>query len=86
MNNLLDTGCEREGLEHELGPLLRWQCQSPCALVGQTSNFFPATMLTKCFRLTENRLLLFFNEFIAEKTIQMAHLYWHGAALIALGS
>lgn len=54
MNNLLDTGCEREEFEHEFGPLLKWQCQSPRTPVGQTSDFFPALLLTNCFRLTEN--------------------------------
>lgn len=60
MNKFLDTGSKREGLGLELGPLLRWQCQSPSALLGQNSNFFPAILLTNCFKLPEDRLFFFF--------------------------
>lgn len=72
MNNLLDTGCEQGRFEQEFGPLLRWQCQSPRTPVGQSSNFFPAILLTNCFRLTENKL----KKKIAagKKPIEMAHL------------
>lgn len=56
MNNLPDTACKQERFEQGFGTLLRWQCQSPGAPVGQSSNFFPGILLTICFRLTENEL------------------------------